>query len=154
MNGQPCIRGMRLTVRRVIEALALNSERADVRREFPELEDDDITQALEFAALCLDEPFCRSTPSNAPDAGQATRLGFLNEHVLVPDNFAPVSAALGHDQEAKTLPIRQLGGNKRDALGNVFRGDAPNRLRRSQIKKSAKELSPPHWMWSTKFRSN
>jgi uncharacterized protein (DUF433 family) len=55
MNGQPCIRGMRLTVRRVIEAVALYPERKELKQEYPELEDDDIAQALEFAARNLDD---------------------------------------------------------------------------------------------------
>jgi uncharacterized protein (DUF433 family) len=55
MNGQPCIRGMRLTVRRVVEATALYPDRAELKREYPELEDDDIRQALEFAASNLDD---------------------------------------------------------------------------------------------------
>ena len=55
MNGRPCIRGMRLTVRRVVEAVALYPDRSELRREFPELEDDDIRQALEFAAGNLDD---------------------------------------------------------------------------------------------------
>lgn len=42
MNGQPCIRGMRLTVRRVLEALALYPDRTELRREYPDLEDEDI----------------------------------------------------------------------------------------------------------------
>ena len=42
MNGQPCIRGMRLTVRRVVEAVALYSDRADLFRNYPELEPDDV----------------------------------------------------------------------------------------------------------------
>ena len=50
MNGQPCIRNMRLTVRRVLEALALYPNREDLRREYPELEDEDIRQTLEYAA--------------------------------------------------------------------------------------------------------
>lgn len=50
MNGQPCIRNLRLTVRRVIELLAIYPEREELRREFPELEDEDIRQALIFAA--------------------------------------------------------------------------------------------------------
>ena len=54
-NGQPCIRGMRLTVRRVVEAIALYPDRAELKREYPELEDDDIRQALEFAASSLDD---------------------------------------------------------------------------------------------------
>ena len=55
MNGRPCIRGMRLTVRRVVEAVALYPDRAELKREYPELEDDDIRQALEFAASSLDD---------------------------------------------------------------------------------------------------
>ncbi len=55
MNGQPCIRGMRLTVRRVVEALALYPDRQALRKEYPELEDEDIRQALEFAAANLED---------------------------------------------------------------------------------------------------
>ena len=50
MNGQPCIRGMRLTVRRVLEAVAQYPERKKLFEEYPELEEEDIQQALEFAA--------------------------------------------------------------------------------------------------------
>ena len=53
VNGQPCIRGMRLTVRRVVEAVALYPDRAELKAEYPELEDEDIRQALEFAALSI-----------------------------------------------------------------------------------------------------
>ncbi len=55
MNGQPCIRGMRLTVRRVLESLATYPNRDELRAEYPELEDDDIRQALEYAAATLDD---------------------------------------------------------------------------------------------------
>ena len=50
MNGQPCIRNMRLTVRRVVEAVALYKDWDELQREYPELEKDDIRQALQFAA--------------------------------------------------------------------------------------------------------
>jgi uncharacterized protein (DUF433 family) len=36
MNDQPCIRGMRLTVRRVVEAAALYPDRAALKCEYPE----------------------------------------------------------------------------------------------------------------------
>lgn len=49
MNGQPCIRGMRLTVRRVVEAVALYPERADLFRNYPELDPEDLRQSLAFA---------------------------------------------------------------------------------------------------------
>jgi uncharacterized protein (DUF433 family) len=55
MNGEPCIRDLRLTVRRVLEALAVYSDRAELKREYPELEDEDIRQALEFAAALVDD---------------------------------------------------------------------------------------------------
>src|SRR6266403_1781131 len=55
MNGEPCIRGLRLTVRRVLEALAIYPDRAELKREYPELEDEDIRQALAFAATLLDD---------------------------------------------------------------------------------------------------
>jgi uncharacterized protein (DUF433 family) len=55
MNGEPCIRDLRLTVRRVLEALAVYSDRAELKREYPELQDEDIRQALEFAAAMVDD---------------------------------------------------------------------------------------------------
>jgi uncharacterized protein (DUF433 family) len=59
MNGQACIRGMRLTVRRVVEAVALYPDREELHREYPELEEDDVRQALEFAAMSLDDEVIR-----------------------------------------------------------------------------------------------
>ena len=55
LGGQPTIRGMRLTVRRVVEALALYPNWDDLRAEYPELEPEDIRQALEFGASNLDD---------------------------------------------------------------------------------------------------
>jgi uncharacterized protein (DUF433 family) len=55
MNGQPCVRGMRLTVRRVVEAVALYPNRGDLFRSYPELEPEDIEQALAFAAANLED---------------------------------------------------------------------------------------------------
>jgi uncharacterized protein (DUF433 family) len=55
MGGQPCIRGMRLTVRRVLEVLATYEHRADIALNYPELEDEDIKQALLYAAGNLDD---------------------------------------------------------------------------------------------------
>jgi uncharacterized protein (DUF433 family) len=55
MNGQPCIRGMRLTVRRVVEAVALYPNRDDLFRNYPELEPEDVRQALAFAAANLED---------------------------------------------------------------------------------------------------
>jgi uncharacterized protein (DUF433 family) len=55
MNGQPCIRGMRLTVRRVVESAAMYPNREDLFRSYPELEPEDVRQALTFAAANLED---------------------------------------------------------------------------------------------------
>ncbi len=55
MNGQPCIRNLRLTVRRVIELLAIYPDRHELYQEFPELEEQDIQQALIYASSYLDD---------------------------------------------------------------------------------------------------
>ena len=55
MNGQPCIRDLRLTVRRVVEAVAVYPDRAELYHEYPELEEEDIRQALLYATTYLDD---------------------------------------------------------------------------------------------------
>ena len=54
-GGKPCIRGMRITVRRVLELLATYPHRADLLREYPYLEELDLQQALSFAAATVDD---------------------------------------------------------------------------------------------------
>jgi uncharacterized protein (DUF433 family) len=63
MNGQPCIRDLRLTVRRVLEALAMYPDRQELRVEYPELDDEDIRQALEYAAANLDDRVAELRPT-------------------------------------------------------------------------------------------
>jgi uncharacterized protein (DUF433 family) len=53
MNGQPCLRGLRLSVRRVLDIAASYPDSAERALEYPELEDEDIRQALHFAAQYL-----------------------------------------------------------------------------------------------------
>jgi len=60
MNGQPCIRDLRITVRRVLEAMAVYPVRDDLRREYPELEEEDLRQALEYAAACIEDKTLRA----------------------------------------------------------------------------------------------
>lgn len=54
MGGRPCIRDMRVTVRRVLEILATYTDRAELFQDFPDLEEADLQQALAFAASALD----------------------------------------------------------------------------------------------------
>ncbi len=62
MNGQPCIRTLRLTVRRVVEAVALYPDRRELKREYPELEEEDIREALAYAAANLDDKVLELVP--------------------------------------------------------------------------------------------
>ena len=50
MGGKPCIRGMRVTVGMIVEALAAGRSVEDLLNDFPYLEDRDIREALAFAA--------------------------------------------------------------------------------------------------------
>ena len=54
-SGKPCIRGMRITVRRVLEILAAHRDRDEIFREYPYLEEEDLLQALRYAAASVDE---------------------------------------------------------------------------------------------------
>jgi uncharacterized protein (DUF433 family) len=54
-GGKPCIRGMRITVRRVLEVLATYPDRATIIAEYPYLEDEDFQQSLRYAAATVDD---------------------------------------------------------------------------------------------------
>ena len=72
MNGQPCIRNMRLTVRRVIGILAAYSDREEIRQDYPESEDEDIRQALRYTATYLDD---RIAEFSVPYRSEERRVG-------------------------------------------------------------------------------
>jgi uncharacterized protein (DUF433 family) len=50
MGGQACIRGMRIPVSLVVNLVANGMERNEIIEEYPDLESEDITQALQYAA--------------------------------------------------------------------------------------------------------
>lgn len=60
-GGRPCIRGLRVRVKDVLDMLAGGASAADILRDFPYLEEDDIAAALEYAAQHVDHPVIRST---------------------------------------------------------------------------------------------
>ncbi|MBI1741740.1 DUF433 domain-containing protein [Candidatus Acetothermia bacterium] len=55
MGGQACIRGMRITVALIINLVANGMTREEVLRAYPYLENEDITQALQYAAWLAQE---------------------------------------------------------------------------------------------------
>lgn len=50
MGGKPSIRGMRVTVGMIVEAVASGRSIPDLLTDFPYLEEEDIREALSFAA--------------------------------------------------------------------------------------------------------
>ncbi len=61
--GKPCIRGLRIPVASVIRYLSSGMSSADVLNEWPELESEDIHEALAFAASTLDDRFFPLEPN-------------------------------------------------------------------------------------------
>ena len=53
LSGQPCVRGTRLTVRRVLDLIATYPDRGELFREFPELVEEDLSQVLKYAGAQL-----------------------------------------------------------------------------------------------------
>ena len=55
-GGRPCIRGMRIRVKDVLDLLAAGVSEAEVLSDFPYLEKEDIRACLAFAAAEADHP--------------------------------------------------------------------------------------------------
>jgi len=55
MGGRACIRGLRVTVSLILNLIANKMTSAEIIKEYPYLEENDITQALQYAAWLADE---------------------------------------------------------------------------------------------------
>lgn len=55
-GGRPCIRGMRIRVKDVLDLVAAGVPEAEILADYPDLEADDIKASLEYAAAQLDHP--------------------------------------------------------------------------------------------------
>jgi len=55
MGGVPCIRGLRIPVATVVGMVAEGMSEAEILRAFPDLESEDIREALRFAAEAVRE---------------------------------------------------------------------------------------------------
>ena len=58
-GGRPCLRGLRIRVRDVLDLLAAGADRAEILTDYPQLQDGDITAALEYAASQSDHTVMR-----------------------------------------------------------------------------------------------
>ena len=55
MGGVPCIRGLRIPVATVVKLLAAGYGESEILRDYPDLQPEDIREALAFAAEAVDE---------------------------------------------------------------------------------------------------
>lgn len=59
-GGRPCIRGMRIRVRDILDLLAAGEREETILADFPSLEPEDIRACLAFAAVEVDHPVLRA----------------------------------------------------------------------------------------------
>ena len=55
MGGVPCIRGLRITVATVVAMVADGMDNTEILQAYPDLEREDITEALRYAAAAVRE---------------------------------------------------------------------------------------------------
>ncbi|MBL7844584.1 MAG: DUF433 domain-containing protein [Cyclobacteriaceae bacterium] len=53
-NGKPTIRGMRITVKTILDFLAAGDSVENILKAYPFLEEEDIRACLEFASMAID----------------------------------------------------------------------------------------------------
>jgi uncharacterized protein (DUF433 family) len=58
-GGRPCIRGLRVRVKDILDMLAAGASREQILADYPYLEDADITAALTYAAAQADHRILR-----------------------------------------------------------------------------------------------
>ena len=58
-GGRPCLRGLRIRVKDVLDLLAAGATGEEILQDYPSLEGGDITAALEYAARQVDHPVLR-----------------------------------------------------------------------------------------------
>lgn len=55
MNGAPCLRGLRIPVATVVDMVAAGMSTGEILGAFPDLDREDITEALRYAAEAVRE---------------------------------------------------------------------------------------------------
>lgn len=62
MGGRACIRGMRISVSLILNLIANGMQEKEMLSEYPDLEPEDIRQALKYAAWLANEEVHPFTP--------------------------------------------------------------------------------------------
>ena len=55
-GGRPCVRGMRIRVKDVLDLFSAGLTPAQILEDLPDLEPDDLTASLKYAARLIDHP--------------------------------------------------------------------------------------------------
>jgi uncharacterized protein (DUF433 family) len=55
MNGLPCIRGLRIPVAAILDMIASGMQEKEILDDFPDLEPEDIQEALRYTAVAVRE---------------------------------------------------------------------------------------------------
>lgn len=53
LGGKPCIKGTRISVEFILELVASGASRSDIEKSYPQLNTEDIEEALNYAAQTL-----------------------------------------------------------------------------------------------------
>ena len=65
LSGKPCIRGTRISVEFLLELFASGASKEDILRAYPQLESEDIQQALAYAISSIrNETICHRCAAN------------------------------------------------------------------------------------------
>lgn len=65
MEGQACIRGLRIPVATVVRCVASGMSNDEVLHAYPDLEPEDIAQALQYAACLTGDRVIRAAPAGS-----------------------------------------------------------------------------------------
>ena len=61
LAGKACIRGMRISVSLIVNLVANGMTAPEIVAEYPDLEEEDVAQALKYAAWITDDQFLPAT---------------------------------------------------------------------------------------------
>ncbi len=65
MGGRACIRGMRITVSLIMNLVAAGASTEEILDEYPDIEKEDIAQALRYAAWLTEDSVHAVEPASA-----------------------------------------------------------------------------------------
>lgn len=104
MGGKPCLRGMRVAVETVVGLLAAGRSHQEILDAYPYLEEDDIKQCMQYAALNK----------------RSKRGGFMYEEIgdieLSPEEDARITAMIeAADREIEERRARKAASEDRNS---------------------------------------